>query len=113
MKSALRLRRQSDFARVRQYGKVQPCRALFISFCANRLLRNRYGIVVSGRLGMAVARNRAKRRLRAALTELHPRLKPGYDIVVVARRRAIAQPASELKRILNEVFLRAQLIETG
>ena len=111
MKSALRLRRAADFARVRRYGRAQRQGSLLISYCGNRLAHNRYGLVVGGQHGVAVARNRIKRRLRAALRDLHPRLRQGFDIVIVARRGLHAQPYSEMSRILNELFLRARLLE--
>lgn len=113
MRSALRLRKPADFAYVRRHGTVQRHPVMSIGVCANALAHNRYGIVVGRRLGIAVARNRIKRRLRATLSELHPLLRQGYDIVVIARRNATAQPLIELRRILADLFTRAQLLETG
>ena len=113
MKSALRLRRPADFARVRRFGTVQRHPAVIISVCTNQLVRNRYGILVGKQFGIAVIRNHSKRRLRAVLRELHPQLRQGFDIVVVARGALKAQPFSALRRILNELFLRARLIETS
>ena len=111
MKSALRLRRPADFARVKRHGGGQRHPVMALSVCANRLTRNRYGIVVGKHIGVAVVRNRIKRRLRAALTRLHLSLRQGYDIVVTARRGLAAQPFSELCRILYQLLRRAQLIE--
>lgn len=46
----------------------------------------RVGFTASKKIGNAVARNRAKRRLRAAAHELLPLLgRPGHDYVLVAR----------------------------
>lgn len=46
----------------------------------------RFGLTVTKQHGNAVLRNRARRRLKAALRDLAPRLaKPGYDYVIVAR----------------------------
>lgn len=112
MKSALRLRRSADFARVRRNGSLHRHSALAIGVCANELLHNRYGIVTGKRIGVAVVRNRCKRRLVAALDTIHPALRQGYDVVVIARQSLIEQPFSELQRILHVLFTRAKLIET-
>lgn len=55
----------------------------------NRTHTNRVGITVSKKLGKAHIRNRVRRRLRE-IYRLHEDLfQPGWDIVVVARSRAI------------------------
>ena len=112
MKSALRLRRSADFARVRRSGSVHRHPTMAIGVYANELDHNRYGIVTGKRIGIAVVRNRCKRRLNAALNAAHPTLRQGFDIVVIARRSMIEQPFSELQRILRELFARARLLET-
>jgi len=49
----------------------------------------RVGFTASKKIGNAVARNRAKRRLRALVREILPPLaKPGWDYVLVARPEA-------------------------
>ena len=55
----------------------------------NRLERNEVGITVSKKLGCAVVRNRVRRRLREIYRLNEDRFLPGYDIVVVARSRAV------------------------
>lgn len=112
MKSALRLRRPSDFARVQRSGAACRHRDLKISVCASELPQNRYGIVTSKRLGKAVARNKCKRRLRAILAHLHGEMHQGFDVVVVARPAIIWQPFSEMYRILYGLLQRAQLMES-
>lgn len=58
----------------------------------------RYGITASRKVGNAVARNRAKRRLRAAAREVLPASgAAGYDLVLIARAATIGRPYSELK----------------
>jgi len=111
MKSALRLRRPADFARVRRNGRWQRHPAMAIGVRANERLHNRYGIVTGKRIGVAVIRNRCKRRLAAALSILHPALRQGFDVVVIARQSLVEQPFGDLQRILRELFARAKLIE--
>ena len=68
----------------------------------NRLGRNRVGFTVSVKLGHAVKRNRARRRLREVYRLNSPRLRSGWDIILVARGRTLTAPWKEL----NETFLR-------
>ncbi len=63
---------------------------------------NRLGITTSVKLGHAVVRNRARRRLREVYRLNSPRLRQGYDIILVARGRTAAAPWKEL----NDTFLR-------
>ena len=55
----------------------------------NRTDRNRVGITVSKKLGHAVVRNRTRRRLREVYRLNEDRFLPGWDLVVVARSRAV------------------------
>ena len=55
----------------------------------NRLQRNEIGITVSKKLGGAVVRNRTRRCLREVYRLNEERFTPGWDIVVVARSRAV------------------------
>ena len=57
----------------------------------------RVGYTASKKIGNAVARNRAKRRLRAALHEARALAHPGWDYVLVARPQAtIARDFADL-----------------
>ena len=64
----------------------------------NGLAENRLGITAGTKLGHAVLRNRARRRLREAYRLNEQRLKRGYDIVLVARSRSITGDFDELQR---------------
>ena len=62
----------------------------------NRLGRNRVGITVSKKLGHAVVRNRTRRRLREVYRLNEQKFAPGWDIVVVARTKAVEADFSQL-----------------
>ena len=68
----------------------------------NRLGQNRVGITTGKKLGHAVVRNRARRRLREVYRLNKPCLKQGYDIILVARSRTLSGSWKEL----NDSFLR-------
>ena len=55
----------------------------------NRTGTNRVGITVSKKLGKAHVRNRVRRRLREVYRLNEGKFLPGWDIVVVARSRAV------------------------
>ena len=57
----------------------------------------RIGFTASKKIGNAVIRNRAKRRLRAAASQLLPLLgRQGHDYVLVARGTTVARPFAAL-----------------
>ena len=64
----------------------------------NRTGINRVGITVSKKLGKAHIRNRIRRRLREVYRLNEEKFLPGYDIVVVARTKAIDAPFSQLTK---------------
>ena len=73
----------------------------------NRSATNRVGVTVSKKLGCAVVRNRARRRLREVYRLNEARFAPGWDIVVVARSRCISADFQKLtEAYLSLVFWR-------
>jgi len=73
----------------------------------SRLSGPRFGFTITKKIGNAVTRNRIRRRLKHALSQLADEFaKPGYDYVVVGRRRAATQPYSDLKKDLERCLQR-------
>ena len=66
------------------------------------------GFTASRRVGNAVARNRARRRLREAARRVLPGpARPGTDYVVVARPEALTRPFPDLLDDLRTAFVGA------
>lgn len=76
----------------------------------NRTGVNRVGITVSKKLGHAVVRNRTRRRLREVYRLNEQRFQPGWDIVVVARTRAVEAPFSKLTASYLSLAARAGIL---
>ena len=61
----------------------------------------RIGYTASKKVGGAVERNRARRRLRAVVAKIIPdHAKPGYDFILIARKGTLTRPFSELQKDL-------------
>lgn len=90
------IKENRDFKRMYAKAKsaVTPC---MVVYCRrNRLGKNRLGVTVSTKLGGAVTRNRARRRLREVFRLAQPELRQGWDIILVARARAVDGPWRKL-----------------
>ena len=95
-----RLKKRRDFLRVASGGRkwVTPGLILQTSRAPEPETEDvRVGFTVSRRVGGAVARNRARRRLRAvAELVLAPRAKPGRDYVLIGRAATVTRPYAAL-----------------
>ena len=68
-------------------GQANGCLVLYAR--KNRTSTNRVGITVGKKLGKAHIRNRIRRRIREVYRLNEEKFQPGWDIVVVARTKAI------------------------
>lgn len=98
-----RLTGASEFKRVYTTGRVSR-RGYAVVFVADGVGRSsRVGVVASGKIGGAVVRNRAKRRLRSALGQIS--IPSGMDVIVGARRGAIKDNFQEMVDTLREILV--------
>ena len=102
MKKAVTLKQNHEFRRLYQKGASAVGAGMVIYCRKNRLNHNRLGITTSTKLGHAVVRNRARRRLREVYRLNQSQLVQGYDLILVARHRVVDMPWKEL----NQSFLR-------
>ena len=76
----------------------------------NRTGTNRVGITVSKKLGKAHIRNRIRRRVREVYRLNEAAFRPGWDIVVVVRSRAIDASFAQLTESYLSLAKRAGLL---
>ena len=76
----------------------------------NRTSGNRVGITVSKKLGKAHIRNRTRRRIREVYRLNEEKFRPGWDIVVVARSKAVDAPFGKLTQSYLSLAKKAGLL---
>ena len=97
-----------QYALVYDKGSTRVSHLVVMKSLPNRLSLSRYGFSVSRRVGKAVVRNRVRRLLREIL-RLVP-LKPGWDIVLIARPAAANADYATLRQSVVELLSRSQLL---
>ena len=105
------LKQNSDFRRVYARGKSAVSPRVVVYCRKNRQDRNRLGFTVSKKLGNAVTRNRVRRRLREIARLNSERTKQGYDLILVARTRAIDAEYQKLEADVLYCFEQLQLLK--
>jgi ribonuclease P protein component len=100
-----RLKRRAEFLRVAGKGRKSVTPGLILQALRRRAgtapaaeaERSRVGFTASRKVGIAVERNRARRRLRAAVDRVMPlHAAEGHDYVLVARAGTIRRPFAAL-----------------
>ena len=101
-----RLRKSADFAAARRRGESRSDgRLVAVVRRRDDSEPTRFGFSVSKRIGNAVVRNRTRRRLKAAASELD--LERGWDIVFIARQGARDADFWRLRRSVRRLLRRA------
>ncbi|HEY6285000.1 MAG TPA: ribonuclease P protein component [Ktedonobacteraceae bacterium] len=111
---AVRLRKNSEFQRVKQQGRSIMSPLLVLAWMPNNVATTRVGFVVSKRIAkLAVDRNYMKRLLSEAMRGLLPRLPGGLDIVVSARQKANTADLRILEQDMLTLLRWAKLLEAS
>jgi ribonuclease P protein component len=109
---AVRLRKNTEFQRVRQQGRSIMSPLLILAWVPNDVAKIRVGFVVSKRVSKrAVDRNYIKRLLSEAMRTFLPTLPSGLDIVVSARQKANTADLRALEQDMLTLLRRARLLE--
>ena len=98
MDPAVTLKENNEFRRINRKGKSAVSPQLVIYCQRNRRGHSRLGVSVSTKLGCAVVRNRVRRRIREIYRLNKAKMLPGYDLIVVARVRAVETDYQKLDR---------------
>ena len=98
MDPAVTVKENYEFRRIYRKGKSAVSPQLVIYCQRNRRGHSRLGGSGCTKLGCAVVRNRVRRRIREIYRLNKAKMLPGYDLIVVARVRAVETDYQKLDR---------------
>ena len=111
MKERTTVKENYEFRRMYSKGKSGVSSYLVVYFRPNRRGNNRLGVTVSAKLGHAVVRNRVRRQFREIFRLNQPKLKQGYDMILVARHRSVGAHYGDIERAFLSVCGKLGLLE--
>jgi ribonuclease P protein component len=123
------LARRADFLRVAGQGRKWATAGLILQACPRSIPQDapgpdtsgakvsatptiRVGFTASKKVGGAVVRNRARRRLRALAREvIAAEASPGYDYVLIARAETATRDYADLRNDMRFALKRLKLLQ--
>lgn len=111
MEKAYRVKKNKEFQEIFRKGKSFANRQLVIYYIEKTNQPHfRIGLSVGKKIGNAVMRNRIKRCLRQAFSDLKDSIPAGYDIVIIARQPAKDMDCHSFKNSLIHLLRREKLL---
>jgi ribonuclease P protein component len=112
VKRRYRLADKERFRQVRQTGVSFAHPLMVLCLLPNAQATSRCGFTVSRRVGNAVERNRARRRMAEAVRSLWDLTEPGWDMVWIARPNVNEAEFADLQTTCARLLRRAHLLKT-
>jgi ribonuclease P protein component len=107
----LPMKENRDFQKVYARGKFFVSPVLVSYVLKGRTKSLRVGITTSKKTGNAVKRNRSRRVIREAFRALAGGVKPGYDLVFVARAKTPFVKSGEVRRMMAQQLRNAGVLQ--
>lgn len=112
MKKAFRVKKEADFQKVFHQGKSKANRQFVVYYLERPEQEHfRVGFSVGKKIGNAVMRNSVKRKMRAAIQELGPQIRPELDFIIIARKPVSEMTQAEIKKSLGHVMRLSSIFE--
>ena len=105
------LKRHKEFRFTYRTGRQVGGGSFVLVTARNRKDKVQVGFSVSKKIGNSVMRNRAKRRLKACFSPLLPNVKPGYNLIFIARTSALTAPFVSMQKSMVSALMRAGVYE--
>ena len=106
-----KLKKSWQFSKVYKGGSKYFSDLFIFYVLPNNTQETRIGLTVTKKVGTSVQRNRIKRVIREVFRSFDE-IKPGNDLVVVARRAAVDLKYSQAQDSLTQLLYRACLLRS-
>ncbi len=111
MGEIITLKENKDFRRLYSRGRSYASSVLVTYVAKNRSNNIRIGITTSKKIGKAVMRNRSRRIIREAYSQISERVKPGFDFVFVARGKTPFVKSTDILRTMEKELKEAGVLK--
>jgi len=111
LKAQYRLTKTKDIERVLKRGRGTGSAKISVKLAKNKLKHSRFAFVVGIKVAKsAVKRNRIRRQMREAVRLHLDDIKQGYDVMVMARPKAVELDYQELEKEILRIFKKLKLL---
>lgn len=109
-----RITQKEDFDKVKENGKILQSESFIFSYFDRKDDDpTRFGFIVTKSISpLATARNKATRSMREGVRQTISYVKPGYDIVLIAKPIITRKYTHDLMREVDLVLQKAKLLQT-
>lgn len=109
MKAQYRLKKNYQYSYVYRHNQSVADGRIVLLYCPNKQQpTTRVGFSVGKKHGNAVCRNRLRRQLKSAMNDIMPRVKAGYNVIIVPRHTTpynYADIVDSLNRLVDKAGL--------
>jgi len=111
LKERYRLRKTKDIEAVVKRGRGASTGKIAVKLAKNGLKSSRFAFVAGIKVSkLAVKRNRLRRLMREAVRNHLKDIKPGYDVMIVAKKPLLGAALSEVESEIVRVFKTVKLL---
>ena len=111
LKERHRLRKTKDIEAVAKGGRGASTDKIAVKLAKNGLKSSRFAFVVGVKVSkLAVKRNRLRRLMRVAVRQHLEEIKPGYDVMIIAKKPLLDQKLAEVEQEIVGLFKKVKLL---
>lgn len=108
MQRRYRLKSYKAFTHIYKRGESVSDRLLVLMWVKSKEEGLKVGVTVSKKVGNSVKRNKVRRRLKEAFRTLIPRVKIGYNYVILARSPVVDATYQDIIQSLTGLLIRSR-----